>query len=90
MARNIVVGTKPIEIPSNTHRVGLVVANAATDLTLYYGHSDQVSTSNGIPVYKETVVSFGKIFGDKPEKALHLVSTGDCDVRIDETEEDWL
>jgi len=86
---SISVGTTPVRaVYANPKRSSLTILNTHTTAKVYYGRSNQVTTSDGIPIYSETAAVFLKGLGDRPDLEYWLISdTVATDVRVDESSE---
>ena len=70
-------------IEQNERRTSLGIANVSGVDTIYIGADNQLTINNGFPIQPGTQITFNKGFGDRPDIARWLISSGaSTDVRI--------
>lgn len=68
---------------SDIKRTSMGIANEHPTAILYFGHTSELSASNGFPIHPKTSIFFNKGFGDQPELEFWLVSdTADTPVKM--------
>lgn len=68
---------------SDKDRTSLGIANEHATAILYFGHTSELSASNGFPIQPKTSIFFNKGFGDQPELEFWLISdTASTPVKI--------
>jgi len=85
--RSLIVGTTPVRaVHSLKKRTSLAIANTHATSKVYYGKSNQVTTSSGMVIMPETTAIFLQGLGDRPDHEYWLIADTDgVDVRIDES-----
>jgi hypothetical protein len=70
-------------IEQNAVRTAVAIANVSGTDTIYVGADNQLTIANGFPIQPGTQLTFNKGFGDRPDMARWLISSGlSTDVRI--------
>ena len=70
-------------VEQNEARTSLAIANVSGVDTVYVGADNQLSAGNGFPIQPGTQLTFNEGFGDRPDMARWLISSGAAtDVRI--------
>jgi len=70
-------------VEQNESRTSLGIANMSGVDTIYVGADNQLTIANGFPIQPGTQLTFNKGFGDRPDMARWLISSGlSTDVRI--------